>query len=421
MENDPLNLYNKKVFSKLFESSNDDSNEKLYKNTLLEFDEENQQKDLDENNPELNIKKFTHNSLLKRVSMEDYILFPTKNDPLIIIEEGNVIEKEEPEKLYEDEVDFLQKINKINYLTFSPFGDSFFLHKYKNENKTKKEESNNSNIHNKINNNKKEEKMLDILDFEYDNYEINNDLLFNISMGYIDIDKLKKENVVNSDHFISKNERKNKEKRRASILNKIKLENLDKNAFKYEVTFKQDLFDSLQRFVFKYKNEEFFNKILIDFNNDMELLKDMEKNSEKNRLLLKWEKEFKNQQIKYNLFKQKKERKERKQIKLQKEMEQKMNNEKIKNDEEQKKFENELNKLRIKCIRKNSIYSQKKVSTRSVDSSSSYTNRHKISSGEKLKKSKRYGTANSGRKKTEYKNDRINWNKQKSNYAFENF
>ena len=24
-------------------------------------------------------------------------------------------------------------------------------------------------------------------------------------------------------------------------------------------------------------------------------------------------------------------------------------------------------------------------------------------------------------KKTEYKNDRINWNKQKSNYAFENF
>ena len=263
--------------------------------------------------------------------------------------------------------------------------------------------------------------MLDILDFEYDNYEINNDLLFNISMGYIDIDKLKKENVVNSDHFISKNERKNKEKRRASILNKIKLENLDKNAFRYEVTFKQDLFDSLQRFVFKYKNEEFFNKILIDFNNDMELLKDMEKNSEKNRLLLKWEKEFKNQQIKYNLFKQKKERKERKQIKLQKEMEQKMNNEKIKNDEEQKKFENELNKLRIKCIRKNSIYSQKKVSTRSVDSSSSYTNRHKISSGEKLKKSKRYGTANSGRKKTEYKNDRINWNKQKSNYAFENF
>ena len=129
MENDPLNLYNKKVFSKLFESSSDDSNEKLYKNTLLEFDEENQQKDLDENNPELNIKKFTHNSLLKRVSMEDYILFPTKNDPLIIIEEGNVIEKEEPEKLYEDEVDFLQKINKINYLTFSPFGDSFFLHK----------------------------------------------------------------------------------------------------------------------------------------------------------------------------------------------------------------------------------------------------------------------------------------------------
>ena len=36
MENDPLKLYNKKTFIKLFESSND-SSDKLYKNTLLDF------------------------------------------------------------------------------------------------------------------------------------------------------------------------------------------------------------------------------------------------------------------------------------------------------------------------------------------------------------------------------------------------
>ena len=39
MENDPLKLYNKKTFIKLFESSND-SSDKLYKNTLLDFGDE---------------------------------------------------------------------------------------------------------------------------------------------------------------------------------------------------------------------------------------------------------------------------------------------------------------------------------------------------------------------------------------------
>ena len=98
MENDPLKLYNKKIFSKLFESSND-SNEKLYKNTLLEFGDEFQTKDLDETNTESNIKEFTHNSLLNRISMEDYILFPQKSDSVFIMEDGNLKEKQEPEKL----------------------------------------------------------------------------------------------------------------------------------------------------------------------------------------------------------------------------------------------------------------------------------------------------------------------------------
>ena len=183
MENDPLNQYNKKVFSKLFESNND-PDEKLYKNTLLEFDKEKQ--DLSENNSEFNIKEFTHNSLLKRISMEDYILFPPKSESIPKVEEGNIIEKEEPEKLFEEEVDFLQKINRINYLTFSPFGENFFPNK-------KKKDNNENSLMENSKNKKNENKLLDLLDFEYDNYVINNDLLFNISMGYIDIKKLKKE------------------------------------------------------------------------------------------------------------------------------------------------------------------------------------------------------------------------------------
>ena len=429
MENDPVKQYNKKIFSKLFESNND-PDEKLYKNTLLEFDEENQKKYIDENNPELNIKEFTHDSLLKRVAMEDYILFPPKNEPIQIIEDGNLIEKEEPEKLFEEEVDFLQKINRINYLTFSPFGESFFPHKNNNNelnnNKTNEEnnESENSFINNNIEN-KKENKLLDILDFEYDNYVINNDLLFNISMGYIDINKLKKGNAVSSDNFVSKNERINKVKKKERILAKMRSENLDKSEFKYEVIFKQDLYDSLQRFSIKYKNNEYFIDVIKEFYKDMNLLKKLERNSEKNKILLKWEKEFKDKNLKYNLYIQKKERTERKQIKLKKEMEQKMKDEKIKNIEQQKKLETELNKIRIKAMRRNSVYyDRKNLGNKSIESSSSKTYRNKIlndnkSSIDRKGKVKRIKTI-SYRKNGEDKSNRISWNKQNNDYAFGN-
>ena len=329
MENDPLKLYNKKIFSKLFESSND-SNEKLYKNTLLEFGDEFQTKDLDETNTESNIKEFTHNSLLNRISMEDYILFPQKSESVFIMEDGNLKEKQEPEKLYENEVEFLQKINKLNYLTFSPFGESFFPHKFRENG------GGESNTNSNINNNKKEEKMLDIIDFDYDNYVLNNDLLFNISMGYIDIKKLKKENIVTNEYLTSKKEKLNQEQKKTRIMAKIQKENMDKPEFKYEVPFKQELFNNLQKFAFNYRNEEFFLKTINEFYSDMNKLNELEKNSEKNRVLLKWENKFKDRQIKYNLYLQKKERMEKKELKKQKAKEQELYNEQKKNEEQQK-------------------------------------------------------------------------------------
>ena len=430
MENDPVKQYNKKIFSKLFESDND-QDEKLYKNTLLEFDDENQNhnKYFDEDNPELNIKEFTHDSLLKRVAMEDYILFPPKNEPIQIIEDGNLIEKEEPEKLSEEEVDFLQKINRINYLTFSPFGESFFPKKKNNEiNSTKINEENNGSENSFLNNNiekKNESKLLDILDFEYDNYVINNDLLFNISMGYIDINKLKKDNAVSTENFVSKNERMNKAKKKERILAKMRSENLDKSEFKYEVLFKQDLYDSLQSYAIKYKNNEYFIDTIKAFYKDMNLLKKLERNSEKNKLLIKWEKEFKDKNLKYNLYIQKKERTKRKQIKLKKEMEQKMKDEKIKNIEQQKKLETELNKIRIKAMRRNSVYyDRKNFGNKSIESSSSNTYRNKIlndnkNSDERKGKVKRIKTI-SYKKKDNDKSNRISWKKQNNDYAFGN-
>ena len=409
MENDPLKLYNKKTFAKLFESSSD-VNEKLYKNTLLDFGEDFQSKNIDETNIiESDIKEFTHNSLLNRISMEDYYLFPPKTESLLVMEDGNLKEKQEPERLNEKETEFLQKINRLNYLTFSPFGESFFPHKFNQ--KDEKENNTNDNI----NKNKKEEKMLDILDFEYENYLLNNDLLFKISMGYVDIKKLKKENIVSNDYFISKKEKINQEEKKSQMIAKIKKENPNKPEFKYEVPFKQDLFNSLQIFAYRHRNEDFFLKTISEFNSDMNNIAALEKNSEKNRLLLKWENEFKDKQIKYNLYLQKKKRMERKEIKLQKEKEQELYNEQKKIDEQQKLLESELNKLKNKGKKRNFLQSEQRHAVKSVESSSSNANKYrKANDADKNSKNKRkLRTVSNKKKKDGPKTERINWINQK--------
>ena len=420
MENDPANIFNKKIFSKMFESE-DESNENIYKNTLLEFGDDTEKKEVSD----ANIKEFTHDSLLKRISLEDYHLFPPKNESLLIFEEGNLIEKEEPEKLFENEVDFLQKINMMNYLTFSPFSENFFPNKFKNKNTIEKnyESDNLNNSEDNSGPNKDEEKILEILDFDYDNYEINNDLLFNISMGFIDMNKLKKENSVSSDVFESKTQRLNKEKKRSRMLNKMKSENLDKNEIKYEVKFKEDLYESLKSLALKYENVEFFNKTITEFNKSMKRLFKIEKNSEKNRILLKWEKEFKEQQIQYIFYTQKKERMQRNQIKLKKEMEIKKNKEFLQKFEQEKQLENVLNKLRRKGKQRNSMILSRKYASKSIDSS---TSNHKKKNSidikpvdKKTSKAKRIKSV-SIRNDQISKTSRIIWAKPKNGYAFEN-
>ena len=412
MENDPLKLYNKKTFIKLFESSND-SSDKLYKNTLLDFGDEFAKKNIEETNIESNIKEYTHNSLLNRISMEDYYLFPPKAESLLIMEDGNLKEKQEPEKLNEEETEFLQKINKLNYLTFSPFGESFFPHKFNEKNI--KEKNNKDNSNNNLEKNKKEEKMLDILDFDYEHYLLNNDLLFNISMGYIDITKLKKENIVSNDYLINKKEKINQEEKKMRMMAKIKEENPTKSEFKCEVPFKQNLYERLQNFAYRYRNEEFFMKMISEFNSDMSIITELEKNSEKNRLLLKWESEFKDKQIKYNFLMQKKERMEKKEIKLQKEKEQELYLEQKKMDEQQKILESELNKLRNKVKKRNSLNSNQRQGIKSIESSSSYTNKYNsVNNTEKITKhKKKLRTVSSQRNKDGIKSERINKNNNK--------
>ena len=243
-------------------------------------------------------------------------------------------------------------------------------------------------------------------------------------MGYIDLKKLKKENAVSSDKFISKKERIKQEKKKELVLSKMKKKNFEKGEFKYEVAFKQDLFNSLQELVTKYKEEEFFNNIISEFNKDMDKLKEIEKNSEKNKILLKWEKEFKEQQFKYHIYLQKKERRERKESQLQKEMEKKLNKEKNKDLEKQKQFEDELNKIRTESIKRNSIKNNKKHSgNKSAETSLNKNNKKKLDNKiiyNKKSKVKRIKTISNDKKISGYKSNRISWPNTKNDYAFGN-
>ena len=430
MENDLDSPSKEKKFMKMFESEKD-AEEKIYKNTLFEFNEEIKGK------KESNLKELTHDSLLRRIAMEDYSLFPPKNDSILITDDENLIGKEDPEKLYEEEVNYLRSINQINYLTFSPFGDSFFPYKYKNKNfnndKEKEKEKENDEEVSDIND--RENKILNIIDFDYNNYELNNDLLFNISMGFIDMNKLKHENVVSSDLFVPRSERFNNGRK---LVNKFvkKKDVSDKNIFEYDVEFKTDLMDSILKFVNKNENIEFFTKTINNFYKEYTQIEHMNKNIEKNKLLLKWDKIFKERQRLYKNYLielEKKERQKRKQQKLQKELDEKIYKEKLKQYENQKEFENELERIRIKGLkglRRNSLINGKKNLNFSLhgsfsgmsdmlDGSSSKTKIGNINLFEGRSSKRRHGkTVYQKRKNNNEDENRNEWLKVKKDYYF---
>ena len=360
MEEGSNNSPKEKIFKKMFDSQKD-TDEKLYKNTLFTFSNEIKNKKYS------NINELTHDSLLRRMAMEDYNLFPPKNDSLLITDDETLIGKEDPEKLYEEEVNYLRSINQINYLTFSPFGDSFFPYKCKNN----KIENNKQNFYEEkqyednLHPYDRENKILDIIDFDYNNYEINNDLLFNISMGFIDMSKLKKENVVRSELFVPRSERFNNGRKLVNTYVRKKPEVEDKDEYDYDVEFKSGLMENILKFVNMNENNEFFSKTINNFYKDFTQMQNMNKNIEKNKLLLKWEKIFIDRQKMYKNYLvelQKKERRKRKQQKIQKEIDEKIHQEKLKQYEQEKEFLNELEKIRkkVRQKRRNSVEERKK-------------------------------------------------------------
>ena len=354
MENDTdlSKLSKEKKFMKMFDPEKD-SDEIIYKNSLLEFNNEIKGK------KDTNIKELTHDSLLRRMAMEDYSLFPPNNDSILITDDETLIGKEDPEKLYEEEVNYLRSINAINYLTFSPFGDSFFPYKYKNKTSDNEQCVNDETPNEDTGDtNDRENKILNIIDFDYNNYEINNDLLFNISMGFVDIDKLKHENVVSSENFEPRSERfaNGRQLKNVNIKPKVK-ESIkeDKMVYNKDVELKVNLMNKLVKFVKEHENIEFFSTLINDFYKDLDILQSLNNNTEKNKILFKWEKTFIDRNKlyqKYLVDQQEKERKKRKEERIRKEIEKKIEEKRMFKIQQEKKFEEELNKLRNLGIKK---------------------------------------------------------------------
>ena len=170
-------------FNNLFEKKEKEQNEQLYKNEFYVLEEEMKI------NKDQNSLQFMHDALLNKLMLEDYSPFPPKNEEITIVNNQKEEKKKEDEqdKLIEEENEFLRSLHKINYLTFSPFGLSFF-------DETNKDSQNFNEDYLK----EKEEKILHMIDFDYNNFEVTNDLLLNICQGFVDINKLKEENLTSN-------------------------------------------------------------------------------------------------------------------------------------------------------------------------------------------------------------------------------
>ena len=358
-------------FEKLFDKAEKEQVDDLYKKELYIMKE-----DL-ENNKSKSKLKLMHDILLKKLFCEDFQEFTPKNeiekkinsplkhgqDNILKSNKDNKKNQQKEDlidKELQEEIDYLKTISRLNYLTFSPLSLEYFEKIKINENNSssKKEQNINDdyNINIKDNPNhmkdkndeeEKEKKLLGLLDFDYNSFELNNDLLFNISQGFIDVSKLKEQNIKIPNQEQLK-EQSNNNSSDSSLNDEYDLYECDEEL-------DQDLIDGTLNFVHKYENNLIFKEAILHFKEDLKNLPQKSKNKVKNAFYRKWEKEF----IKLGNNNEKIQRKNaedtrRKELKQQKEYLDKIKDEKIK---EQKKYPGYGDELfiELKKLKKNSM------------------------------------------------------------------
>ena len=326
MNNDDKKEKSEEIFfNNLFEKKEKEVNEQLYKNEFYVLEEEMK------TNKEQNSLQFMHDTLLNKLMLEDYSPFPPKNEePTIVNNQKDEKKKEdEQDKLIEEENEFLRSLHRINYLTFSPFGLSFF------DDISKDSPSLNEEYYKE-----REEKILNMIDFDYNNFDVTNDLLLNICQGFVDINKLKEENLICNKTQNNSNNTTNK------------------NIFSHPTNLKNNVGSISIKEKFEpekdeeeLSEEEFYNdlnqKRKIDFYKDIIKTYDEEMNNlnkeEKRNNIKKWKQMLKDKEKDYeeNLKIEKENEKKRKEEeKKLKEIEEKKKKEK----EEKLKTQNELKK-----------------------------------------------------------------------------
>ena len=375
-------------FEKLFENAEKEQIGDLYKKDLYIMKE-----DLDANKYKTTLK-LMHDTLLQKFMCEEYTEFIPKNEVAQLIyppekKEANnnnnksTQREDAADKELLEEYTYLKELYRLNYLTFSPFALEYFekisepkksnnknnnandsnntINDLNNNNDNNKESNNNVlNMNNKNDNEEandeqkeKENKLLKLLNFDYNSFELNNDLLFNISQGFIDISKLKESNLKITDKNKDNKENSDNEENE----NEFEL-------YEYDEELNQELIDKTKKFAKLYENNLFLKGAIIRFKGELSQLPLKCKNKDINEFYKYWDAEFsKLEKQNERMIKRREEDERKKQLLKQKQYLDRLKMEK-ENEEEKKigeenEFLNQLRKIQNDAKVKNGIKEKK--------------------------------------------------------------
>lgn len=424
------------LYGNFFDRSDMEEDDSLYKKQLYVLEDEKFTKKEQSN---LTLK---HKGLLNRLILEDFSVYPMKKDPNDSTEENkkeedsshkkklstddnnkDVKKVDELEKFAEDENEFIKDLHRINYLTFSPFSLSF-------SNKNDQREDNGYSNDKILKEKENENKLFKMINFDYNNYEFNEDLLFNICHGFVDPDKLKEENIlgnksknlfmmgVNLDSI-----KKVEEKDDINLLShsnskkNINLE-IEKVNIQNEMII-NDLIEQINKFIEKKGKMSFFKEVI---NNYYEAKKKMEDilditNEEKKNFYQKWLDQLHDVEVIYNNYKVQIQRTETIRRNREEKKKKEMEEERLKQKNKEQKFVEELEKIRQKAIRKKNNEDKGNVTNSSMTSDSLKTITSGMGSASNFS-SKDINNNKKSKKKKKKKDDRFEWMVQKSDNYF---
>ena len=375
-------------FEKLFENAEKEQIGDLYKKDLYIMKE-----DLDTNKYKTTLK-LMHDTLIQKFMCEEYTEFIPKNEVAQLIyppekKEANnnnnksTQREDAADKELLEEYTYLKELYRLNYLTFSPFALEYFekisepkksnnknnnandsnntINDLNNNNDNNKESNNNDlNMNNKndkeeANDEQKEKdnKLLKLLNFDYNSFELNNDLLFNISQGFIDISKLKESNLKITDKNKDNKENSDNEENE----NEFEL-------YEYDEELNQELINKTKKFAKLYENNLFLKGAIIRFKGELSQLPLKCKNKDINEFYKYWDAEFsKLEKQNERMIKRREEDERKKQLLKQKQyldrLKMDKENEEKKKIGEENEFLNQLRKIQNDAKVKNGIKEKK--------------------------------------------------------------